>query len=105
MITENNCTSCGYIYTREIYDLCKECFLRDNPDITELLSMKTRIASPPKPSIWRDLKKFSFYVLILLPIYAYVQCRFGIKIQLLVGASIILGQNIFNIVEWLMEKF
>lgn len=72
--------------------LCDECFC-------------IKYSPPPKKSIWYEIKKFSYFVLLLGTPGLVISLIYGWKVQVIFYIAIIIGQINSLFIDWLMEKF
>ncbi len=94
-----NCKICGITYEIHNDIACQECYMKE---FDRLMSIKV---NKNKKSIWNRLKEFSYMGLLTMPLFFTTNLIYGLKVQLIVICTFILGQCAGDIIKWLMRKF
>lgn len=54
---------------------------------------------------WHDRKAFAYILLITWPLLIIIGYKYGFTVEIIALFSIILGQNLNSIVNWLATRF
>lgn len=108
---ECKCKSCKleYIYQFDEEALCQPCFMKVLTSRGYEKKLK-QVAEEANITIkkaikWREIKKFTYALLFLLPFPWYIGFAYGIRMQILSGIIIVLSLFIDPLSDWLSDKF
>lgn len=106
------CKGCKkhYISLFDKESLCEPCFMKainsykDNPEI-QAFKDKIDKLKKKRSSKWYERKKFSYYILFLMPCLYYIGLKYGLIIELIFIAFMILVTFIEPLSVWLADRF
>lgn len=88
------CESCKQLHTVKLEPLCWPC-------VGKILTA----AKVEKHSKWKEIKKFSWFALFLLPITTFIGCKYGYKTQWVFDAGFLASPILSILTDYCSRKF